>query len=204
MTAGSLTGPVEIVWRTSHPAQVSQALGVVRPSIRGDRSPVRLSLPPTSLLLEPAEVDRLELGAAVGALDAEASGAAVSGPRLAALGWATVDAGRAGVELGLWDVAGSQTVDPPSEPALGARGSLVPLGWTTLVLLEPATEGRLAAALARNGEGPVVLYVEGAGTADAVTLPPAPTPLGRMGRLVKPRLPSGPFVVLLDPHQRSR
>ncbi len=69
-----------------------------------------------------------------------------------------------------------------------------------LVLLEPATEGRVAAALARLGEGPVALYLDGVtvGTADDAT-PPERTGTGRIGRLIRPPRPSGPFIVALQP-----
>ena len=90
---------------------------------------------------EPGEAGRL-------GLDAAGPGSAW---RLVALGWATVDLDRTAGEFGL-------RVEPgPSDRLLGARcGMVVGPG---VVLLEPATEGRLAASLARWGEGPIALYV---------------------------------------------
>lgn len=77
-----------------------------------------------------------------------------------ALGWATVEAARAAEELGL--PAGLGTVVPgEADGLLGATTSI----WRpapdepALVLLEPSTEGLLAAGLARRSEGPVALYV---------------------------------------------
>lgn len=70
------------------------------------------------------------------------------------IGWATVDLERALAAL-----------DRPARPApddelLGARCATVEATdpEPALVLLEPSTEGRLAATLARHGEGPVALY----------------------------------------------
>jgi hypothetical protein len=70
------------------------------------------------------------------------------------VGWATVDLDRAVAAL-----------DRPALPAaddelLGARCVTVEgvHPEPALVLLEPSTEGRLAASLARHGEGPIALY----------------------------------------------
>ena len=79
---------------------------------------------------------------------------------IAAIGWATVDAER---------VAGGAVLESRlRDPHVGATASIlaVPPGLDaaieapTVVLLEPDTEGRLAATLARSGEGPAVLYLE--------------------------------------------
>ena len=76
---------------------------------------------------------------------------------IVALGWATVDADRA---------TAAAPLDPadafarlPDDRHLGARvrGSLARQPAT--FLLEPSTEGRLAATLARLGEGPAALYL---------------------------------------------
>ena len=75
------------------------------------------------------------------------------GPHAVAVGWATVDAQRAAAELGA-TVRGTAP-----DAALGAVAHLSPLPAPNLVVLEPSTEGRLAAALARHGEGPVAVYV---------------------------------------------
>lgn len=70
------------------------------------------------------------------------------------VGWATVDLERAAAAL-----------DRPARPApddalLGARCATLDAAdpEPALVLLEPSTEGRLAASLARHGEGPIALY----------------------------------------------
>jgi hypothetical protein len=87
-------------------------------------------------------------------------------PRLIVPGWATVELGRAEVEVGLavgGAPAGPGTCvarDAPDERVLGARCRI--LRWSDgreVVLLEPSTEGPLAAALARYGEGSLVRYL---------------------------------------------
>ncbi len=80
-----------------------------------------------------------------------------SGSPLLALGWATVELERAASELGtdLRLPAGS-FADAEGSTALGARCWIAPGALNegvTLILLEPSTEGRLAARLARFGEG---------------------------------------------------
>ena len=77
-------------------------------------------------------------------------------PRLLAIGWATVELDRAAEQL--------FPILPPGASFRVAERSLV-LGaacrvadavrpeWPLVVLLEPDTEGRLAATLARSGEG---------------------------------------------------
>lgn len=79
-------------------------------------------------------------------------------PGTIALGWATVELDRAGRELAALLVADTTFVDGPASEILGVRTRLGRLRiadgrdiW--LALLEPNTEGRLAATLARSGEG---------------------------------------------------
>lgn len=112
---------------------------------------------------------------------------------LLGLGWATVDLDRAEAELEMWlgpppaglgtgdgdagaagdgagAVAAAGAVGAPVDEHLGARARLregagLPGAWT--VLLEPSTEGRTAASLARDGEGPCALYLRPAAGLDA-------------------------------------
>jgi hypothetical protein len=133
-------------------------------------------------LLEAAEAAR----AAAAGVDRRTASLPIAG-----VGWATVEHERAQQELDtLLGSAG------PWEP-LGRDASLGARRWwragTTsgaapfLVVLEPDTEGRLAASLARFGEGVAVVYL-GSG-------PPAPGMLVRGGRAW------GPHVVLLEPDE---
>lgn len=74
-----------------------------------------------------------------------------------AIGWATVELDRAARELGPRFRAGVVFGSVPGSEILGARcrsARIVVDGvGLALVLLEPTTEGRLAAFLARSGEG---------------------------------------------------
>lgn len=83
-------------------------------------------------------------------------------PRRTIRGWATVELDRAEVEVAA-DLAalGVPRVEAaPDEQALGARCRLLSFqAGTEVLLLEPSTEGRLAAALARYGEGYLALYL---------------------------------------------
>ena len=86
-------------------------------------------------------------------------------PRRAVGGWATVELDRAEIEVAdalaaIHDLRDPRIEDAADERVLGARCRL--LRYTAdrdMLLLEPSTEGRLAAALARHGEGSVALYL---------------------------------------------
>ncbi len=114
------------------------------------------------------------------------------------LGWATVDAERL--------VDGQPVERLPPDPHLGAFVWRPPTTPGVLVL-EPSTEGRLAAMLARHGEGPAALYVTLDAERTRTTLasaadvgfgrtPEAPGPLGRE-RLVLGPARTDPAVVLV-------
>ena len=123
--------------------------------------------------------------------------------RPVAVGWATVEMERAVVEL-----AAALSIDPGQfRPAaesllLGARTRLATSALADgvhVVLLEPSTEGRLAAALARHGEGPVVVWV----TKDQHEHGPALSaerqgPLGRE-QIVANGPAQGPYRLLIRP-----
>ena len=94
-----------------------------------------------------------------------------------ALGWATVDLDRARRQLAPRLVQGSDFAAAPDSVLLGARclvGELrQPADARWLVLLEPATEGRLAATLARHGEGFAATWESDADAADAGVAAPS-------------------------------
>jgi hypothetical protein len=87
----------------------------------------------------------------------------LAGARPIAVGWATVDVDRAVVDLAAAFGLGPERFRPTARSiALGcvgrvARGVLLDGG--SLALLEPDSEGRLAASLARLGEGPIVTWL---------------------------------------------
>ena len=79
---------------------------------------------------------------------------------LVGIGWSTVELDRAEADLDPW--LGPEAGIVGADPQLGARARLrtagsLPSDW--IVLLEPSTEGRAAASLARDGEGPCALYL---------------------------------------------
>ena len=98
-------------------------------------------------------------------LTAAAAGplAQLAGVRPIAIGWATVELERAELELSAALALSVGDFSPAaSSVSLGARcriGSGVLGDALALVLLEPQTEGRLAATLARLGEGPAVVWL---------------------------------------------
>lgn len=122
-------------------------------------------------------------------------------PRLLARIQATVELERALRALG---VPAGRAADAVEDRLLGARVVVLPGG---LALAEPSTEGRLAASLARHGEGTVGQYLEAPASWDGVarraaaagrTLSrPAAGPLGREV-LVLGGPVAGPHVLLVE------
>lgn len=72
---------------------------------------------------------------------------------------ATVDAGRAAADLE--PALGSAWTDAGEDELLGARCRRRTLERSVLVLAEPMTEGYAAACLARYGEGPIAMVLDG-------------------------------------------
>ncbi len=118
-----------------------------------------------------------------------------------ALGWATVELDRAAAELAaeLGLVAGA-FVPAADSIVLGARcrvaDGVLP-GGMPLAILEPLTEGRLAAALARHGEGPSVTWARSSDTPSPRSTSLQPGPFGRE-RLQPGGPPQGPFLLLIE------
>jgi len=155
-----------ITWQTAEPARLAAWLRTVLAGMpRGDADGTTVWLANARIRIEggTSRLDRLILGDA----DADADAAATTdvdaapptvetippGPGLVAIGIATVDTERYAADRG-W-----RTRILASDPVLGAFAALVEAASSVpAVLLEPNTEGRLAATLARHGEGPVALY----------------------------------------------
>lgn len=119
-------------------------------------------------------------------------------------GWATVELDRAEAEVGAMVGPSSDLTVTEAAPdlVLGARCRILRSAGTEIALLEPSTEGPLAAALARHGEGSLVAYL----LVDAAALERARAaafslskegegPFGRE-RLVRLAPRWGPFLVL--------
>jgi hypothetical protein len=150
------------------------------------------------------------------ALGAASASTTPAGLRITALGWATVDTERA-----LHDFAAALDVAADGEPLdpdslLGAtvrviRDERLPGG--RIALLEPSTEGRLAASLARDGEGPCALYLAPHDSLEAwlgrarsggvAGSRPDDGPFGRAA-LVLGGPVAGPHLVVVDPVARGR
>ena len=121
-----------------------------------------------------------------GAAEAEPSLAALP---IAAIGWATVDHERAMAELdGALGAAAEPWRPLTRDAALGASARARSMGAHApqLVVLEPDTEGKLAASLVRFGEGVAVVYL-GSSSPDR----------GLEGRMVRGGPAWGPHVVVL-------
>ncbi len=125
--------------------------------------------------------------------------AQLEGVRPAAVGWATVELERA--ERELCAALGLSTDDfgpAASSIALGARCRIGPgvlADALVLVLLEPETEGRLAATLARLGEGPAVVWLvaESRETTDATAATAATAATLRASGVTTAAVRPGPF-----------
>jgi hypothetical protein len=102
--------------------------------------------------------------------------------RAIAVGWATVDAERAVATLSIdLHVLPAAFLPAPDSEALGARclvARSVLQGGGALVVLEAATEGLLAAALARHDEGPRVVWIAADDAAEVSAARPSPGPFG--------------------------
>jgi len=128
-----------------------------------------------------------------------------------AIGWATVELDRAVAELArAIGVPATAFVAADDDMLLGAQcrvASSVLAGGGSLVILEPATEGRLAATLARHDEGPVAIWMAvadlsgataAARVANLALSPPRSGPLG-LERLLLGGPIDGPHRLLLGP-----
>ena len=132
---------------------------------------------------------------------------------LAGVVWSTVELDRAEDELEPWLSAADPALgdgDAPADRHLGARARRrrsAALPGRVLLLEEPSTEGRLAASLARDGEGPCALLLSAtaglaAWTADARRRGVAVSarrrgPLGP-AVLVPGRVVAGPHLVIVE------
>jgi GNAT superfamily N-acetyltransferase len=120
---------------------------------------------------------------------------APAGTAVTGIGWSTVDLERAERELGL------AFQDAVPDAILGARTRINTEHLSVpLVLLEPATEGRLAASLARLGEGPVVTWLAGPAPTAGPAGPAGPPALGPFGEeRLDPGPIHGPYRLFLTP-----
>jgi len=155
-----------------------------------------------------AEHLRAELLAAAEAIrvDAAARDPWLAELPIAGICWATVELDRAARELG----GAGPFEGVQGDATLGASARRAPLGdraRPVTILVEPDTEGLLAAALARFGEGVAAVYLGPLDRADVDDTPglgpPRPGPLGP-ARLVIGRPTWGPHVLVLAGATRRR
>jgi hypothetical protein len=123
--------------------------------------------------------DALEiLGVSAAVLRPSAAG---SHPLLVAIGWATVELDRAADQLLPLLPRGATFRSAERSVALGATcrvADAVLPDWPLVLLLEPDTEGRLAATLARSDEGWVAEWSRAASTSEVPVSPVLGGPLG--------------------------
>lgn len=129
----------------------------------------------------------------------------LTGATIVAIGWATVEIERAVRELQAAIGDGGSWADAARDALLGARAAIyrpVAVERPLVVVLEADTEGRLAASLARHGEGVAATYVTarpGTVLAAGAFGIPAGGPLGRGRRLARGGI-GQPSIIVLDTH----
>ncbi|HEX7473893.1 MAG TPA: hypothetical protein VF323_12480 [Candidatus Limnocylindrales bacterium] len=178
-----------IVWSARDPDAVATRLRGLGFALGADR---RMAFPSAVVRIQAGTVgdDRLGLAEGPAAPPARALRHANGIADVVAVGWATVDRERF--------VADSRTPPVealPNDPHLGAFVVRQGTGRPYALVVEPDTEGRLAASLVRFGEGPAALYLScGAGGLAAFV-----GDAGRRGSAVSSvrEGPLGPAVVLL-------
>ncbi len=116
-----------------------------------------------------------------------------------AIGWLTVDLERAAGELArTLGLTPHGFIQASGSRLLGARCCVAPgvlAGGRSAVILEPATEGRLAGALARRDEGPLVVWLASSTQPEWPTSDPQAGPFGPE-RLLLDGARWGPFRLL--------
>jgi hypothetical protein len=128
---------------------------------------------------------------------------ALKGATIVAIGWATIEIERAERELEAAIGDGGPWAAAPRDALLGARAAVyrpIAVGHPLVVVLEADTEGRLAASLARHGEGVAATYVTalpGTMLAAGAFGIPAGGPLGRGRRLARGGI-GEPSIIVLD------
>jgi hypothetical protein len=117
-----------------------------------------------------------------------------------ARGWATVDLDRAADELVSLLRPGAAFEPATRSEVLGARclRGIAADGSHAILILEPDTEGRLAAFLARHGEGWAAIWLSEDGAAPRTGRARGSGPLGRE-TLEGGGPPGGPFRLRVSP-----
>jgi len=160
-------------WESADPDKVAACLAAVLGVERSAVPPAPARFRLRNATIEVATADRGAIlarrtsGDSLVVLDERCDAAvlpddATSDVMLVAIGIATVDTERFASERG-WRLAAAADDDLLGAMATAAATSGtardIVAGPPGIVLLEPSTEGRIAASLARRGEGPAVLYL---------------------------------------------
>lgn len=116
-----------------------------------------------------------------------------------AVGWATVELDRAASELAHLLAPGADFSDAPRSVHLGARCRVGSAAGDAgrIVLLEPETEGRVAASLARSGEGWAATWTSPESPGTATVSVARPGPLGNERLLLGGPL-AGPHRLIVE------
>lgn len=169
-----MSGDLALAWEAREPDRTRDLLAAV--GFRAGPSG-RMTVPGLAIVMvRAAGPDRLRPDPGGG--EADASEDEPTSTWLLAVGVATVDLERPAATFP------SPAAALPDDELLGARAAA---GDPRVVLLEPATEGRLAASLARLGEGPAAFYLE-VGPAALAAIRERLVALGE-----RPRAGNGPF-----------
>ena len=170
-----MTGHPALAWETREPDRVRDLLAVLgfRSGPAGRMTVRGLAI----VMVQAAGPDRLRPSPAGG--QPAAAEDEPAGTSLRAVGVATVDLERPAATFP------SPAATLPDDDLLGSRATTT--DDPRVLLLEPATEGRLAATLARHGEGPAALYLE----VDPAALAAIRDRLLALGE--RPRPGKGPF-----------
>jgi hypothetical protein len=140
------------------------------------------------------------MGTALDRIEGAMAAGSGGGHRALAVGWATVELDRAAAELAEeLGFAAAAFLPAADSVVLGARCRVaygVLREGAPLAILEPRTEGRLAGALARHGEGPTVTWARSDGSR-GVSPPLQPGPFGPE-RLQPGAARFGPFLLLIE------
>ena len=189
MTPGETTRRrLVVAWTTPDPAALARRLATGGFTLEGHQ----LRLPSARIVLVDGTgperlIEARSEADDVGGLGPTHPNAVVD---LLAIGWATVDLERALVG----SASGGPTETLPDDELLGGRAVRIGSAVPATIVLEPTTEGRLAASLARVGEGPAVLYLTG--DIRQWDTPPRPGPYGP-SVLVRGGPAHGPHLVVV-------
>ncbi|HSH22186.1 MAG TPA: hypothetical protein VK992_06210 [Candidatus Caenarcaniphilales bacterium] len=195
-----------LVWLHAEPEQAVERLSRLGFEVAsvGAAERFRIAFPELSVTVQrgsPRRDGALVAGEESDARDDDAGGVSRAHPNgvadVVGIGIASVDGERMIREL-----APMRLEPAGGDEALGARAWIEDTSAPRLIVLEPTTEGRLAAALARHGEGPVALYLGIVGAVgarlEAALERPTAWPVGGTARLIRPERPWGPFLLVVD------